>query len=192
MTLLFPPKPVTTRQKFAFRAVLPVRQTSFWKIETGIVRTLTWQEDGTVVALGIWGAGALVGGPLVKTDPYQIECLTPVEAVDLQVTDWSQFTDTLLQQWHCSEELMVIRSYRKTDLMLIKLLGWLAGRFGSAVDQGQLIDLRLTHQDLAELLSTTRVTITRTLSQLEQQGFIYRRSLGRIVLREEEFWHYEI
>ena len=57
---------------------------------------------------------------------------------------------------------------------------------------GRLIDLRLTHQDLAELLGTTRVTVTRSLIQLEQQGLIQRLSLQRIVLQSTDCWHYEI
>ncbi|QYO68646.1 helix-turn-helix domain-containing protein [Leptolyngbya sp. 7M] len=47
-------------------------------------------------------------------------------------------------------------------------------------------------QDLSELLGTTRVTVTRALIQLEQQGFIQRLSLQRIVLQQAEYWHYEI
>jgi len=41
-------------------------------------------------------------------------------------------------------------------------------------------------------LGATRVTVTRTLNQLEQQGLIERLPLQRIILREEEVWHYEI
>lgn len=87
---------------------------------------------------------------------------------------------------------MVIRSHKRIDTMLLRLLSWLAKRFGRTVEHGQLIDLRLTHQDLSELLGSTRVTVTRTLSQLEQQKLIQRISLRRIVLSEDELWHYEI
>jgi CRP-like cAMP-binding protein len=52
--------------------------------------------------------------------------------------------------------------------------------------------MRLTHEDLAEMLGSTRVTITRILGQFEQEGLIARLSLHRIVLREEEIWYYEI
>ncbi len=91
-----------------------------------------------------------------------------------------------------SEELLIIRSYKRTEVMLIKLLEWLAKRFGKNIDKGQLIDLRLTHQDISEILGSTRVTVTRTLIQFEQQGVIERLPLHRIVLREEEFWRSEI
>jgi len=42
--------------------------------------------------------------------------------------------------------------------------------FGRDVDQGRLIDLQLTHQDLAESISLTRVTVTRLLKNLKEQG----------------------
>jgi CRP-like cAMP-binding protein len=75
---------------------------------------------------------------------------------------------------------------------MIRLLFWLSRRFGEDKAQGQLIDLRLTHQDLAEFLGTTRVTVTRTLGQLEEQGLTQRLPLGRIILKESELWFYEI
>ncbi len=76
--------------------------------------------------------------------------------------------------------------------MVVKLLTWLAKKFGREVASGNLIDLRLTHQDIADMLNSTRVTITRILTQLEEQGLIHRLPLHRIVLKEEELWHYEI
>jgi CRP-like cAMP-binding protein len=74
----------------------------------------------------------------------------------------------------------------------IKLLGWLAIQFGKQTTTGQVIDVRLTHQYLADLLGTTRVTITRALNSLEQQGAVERLPVHRLLLREEEIWHYEI
>ena len=153
---------------------------------------MSWLEDGTVVTLGLWGAGELVGKALSQLDPYQLECLTKVEATRLAIEDGQQIQTALLAHLQQAGELTLIRSYRRVDIMLLKLLNWLGKKFGRQVEQGQLIDLRLTHQDLAEILGSTRVTITRTLNQLEQQGLIRRLSLQRIVLQEEEVWHYEI
>jgi hypothetical protein len=58
---------------------------------------------------------------------------------------------------------MVIRNFKRVETALLHLLLWLGKKFGREVQQGQLLDIRLTHQDLAELLGTTRVTITRIL-----------------------------
>ena len=182
----------TSKRVFKSRSKLPLTPNSLWKIETGVVKTMTWLEDGTIVVLGLWGAGDIVGKALSKVEPYQIECLTQVEVTVLPGDGWHQVAEIILDYIQQAEELTVIRRYKRTDIMLVKLLIWLAKRFGREVEQGHLLDLRLTHQDLAEILGATRVTITRTLSQLEQQGLIERLSLHRFVVREEEFWHYEI
>jgi CRP-like cAMP-binding protein len=180
------------RQQFSLRTSLPVKQNCVWRIEAGAVRTLTWLEDGTTITIGIWGPGDVIGQPLTTVNPYQIESLTAAEATLLSLGDERLPSEWLLNHLQHAEALMVIRSYRRVDIMLAKLLAWLAKRFGRSVDQGHLIDLRLTHQDLAELVGTTRVTITRTLGQFEQQGIIERLSVHRILLKEDEVWHYEI
>ncbi|MEH2322248.1 MAG: Crp/Fnr family transcriptional regulator [Nostoc sp.] len=181
-----------TREVFARRSFLAEHQNGLWKIETGFIRTFTYLEDGTTVALGLWGPGDVVGKALSKLDPYQMECLTKVEATVLSLEECTQLTETLLIHIQQAQELMVIRSHKKVETMLIKLLAWLSKKFGSEVEKGRLIDMRLTHEDLAEMLGSTRVTITRILGQFEQEGLIARLSLHRIVLREEEIWYYEI
>jgi len=153
---------------------------------------MTWHEDGTLVVLGVWGVGDIVGRALSKVEPYQIECLTKVEATILPVGELYPLTEVLLAHIEQAEELMVIRSYKTVEMMLMKLLSWLAKKFGREVETGHLIDLRLTHQDIADMLNSTRVTVTRVLINLEEQGLISRLSMHRIVLKEEEVWHYEI
>ncbi|MFH7029430.1 MAG: Crp/Fnr family transcriptional regulator [Heteroscytonema crispum UTEX LB 1556] len=177
---------------FTRRSLLPEEKDSLWKIEKGFVRTLTYLEDGTTVGLGVWGPGDIIGKALSKLEPYQIECLTKVEATILPLDGWYQFQEVLLKHIQQAEELAVIRSYKKVEIMLIKLLIWLSKKFGSEVDEGRLIDMRLTHEDLAHLIGSTRVTVTRSLGQFQEQGVIDRLSLHRIVLREEDIWYYEI
>lgn len=187
------PSPLTSIDRvreFGLRMPLDPRH-SLWRIESGIVRSLTWLEDGTVVTLGLWKVGDVVGQALSSVEPYQIECLTKVEAVPLSPNQWQPDPILLLSHLQQMEELAVIRSHRKVDAMMLKLLNWLAKRFGREVETGNLIDLKLTHQDIADMLGTTRVTVTRILGQFEEQGVI-ERSLRKIVLKETETWHYEI
>jgi CRP-like cAMP-binding protein len=182
----------THHLQFNRRSLLPIRPNAVWRIDRGSIITYTYLEDGTTVGLGLWGPGDIVGELLSKMRPYRMECLTPVEASVVPVDDWYQLTETLLLHIHQGEELMVIRSHKKVETMLIQLLVWLSKKFGSEVKQGRLIDMRLTHEDLAALISTTRVTVTRLLGQLEKEGLIDRLSLNRIIVRQDEIWHYEI
>jgi CRP-like cAMP-binding protein len=180
------------QQYFPRRSLLPLQQNTLWQIKSGFVMTYTYLEDGTTVALGLWGQGDIVGEALSKMKPYQMECLTTVEASSLPVDDWHQLAESLLNHIHQAEQLMIIRSHKKVETNLIQLLAWLSKKFGLQVDQGRLIDMRLTHEDLAALISSTRVTVTRVLKQLEQEGLIDRLSLSRIIVRQEDIWYYEI
>lgn len=48
----------------------------------------------------------------------------------------------------------------------------LSGQNGRKIDEGVLIDLHLSRQDLAEMSGTTQYTVSRLLSQWEQQGWV--------------------
>lgn len=78
----------------------------------------------------------------------------------------------MFAQIHQLQELLIIRSCKRIEEMLLKLLTWLGGRFGEAGETGVILKTFLTHQDLAETLNTTRVTMTRSMNQLEHQGTI--------------------
>lgn len=181
------------RSKYARRALLPLRRDYLWRIETGVVRTLTWLDDGTIVTLGLWGVGDVVSRVLSKAEPYQIECLTPVEATVLPLDREHLVNEALIRHVQQLQEFMEIVKCRSVDASLLRFLAWLANKFGHEVEQGQLIDLRLTHQEIAEIIGTTRVTVTRLLNDFEKQGIIERLPRKFIVIHEQSpFWHYEI
>ncbi|WP_019500498.1 Crp/Fnr family transcriptional regulator [Pseudanabaena sp. PCC 6802] len=183
----------STYYKFERRSLLPQDSDFFWHIESGVVRTLTWQEDGTVIGLGLWSDGDIVGSALSSMNPYEMECLTNVKARILPRSEWHRVTEIMIQHIKRSEQFLKILRCKVTESSLLQLLNWLANRFGREIEAGQLIDLRLTHQDIAELIGTTRVTVTRTLNQLERQGIISRQAHQLIVLPDRQpFWHYEI
>jgi CRP-like cAMP-binding protein len=174
------------------RSYLPARRDRLWLLKSGVVRTITYQEDGTAIALGLWSTGDIVGQALSDTDPYLIEALTEVEAVSIALSDWQPPVDVITSYLKHTEALMVVRTHRRAETALLGLLQWLANRFGLQIDRGCLIDLKITHQDLADLSGLSRVTVTRLLRQLEEQGLIYRQSRQLILAETGAHWHYEI
>ncbi|NES96403.1 MAG: Crp/Fnr family transcriptional regulator [Desertifilum sp. SIO1I2] len=142
--------------------------------------------------LGIWGIEDIIGGSLSQTSPYQIKALTDVKVRPLLLKDWQPSQEIFLNDLQHTQELMMIRSNHRAEDTLLKLLNWLANKFGSEVKEGYLINCKLTHRDLAEFSGLTRVTVTRILSNLEQQGLIHRTSRQLVVLKDEEVWHYQI
>jgi CRP-like cAMP-binding protein len=179
--------------RFARRSLLPLRHDALWQIKSGIVRTLTVLPDGNYSTLGIWREGDIVGRVFCSSQTYQIECLTPVEVNLIPRSRWHELNDAMISHVQRTGELMEILHCRNAEAAVLQLFTWLAKRFGQHAEQGKLIDLRLTHQEIAELVGLTRVTVTRILSDLEKQGSIQRQESQFIVMGDRApFWHYEI
>jgi Crp-like helix-turn-helix domain len=154
-------------------SVLPALHQAYWQIQEGFVRSSTWDADGAMATLGIWGAGNLVSSELSQLDPYQLECLSTVK-VD-RIVEPTNLAEVLLRQYQQTEELLSIVHCHQVSDRLLKLLTWLAKHFGRSTPEGnQQINIRFTHQQLADVAGTTRVTITRLLGELECSGFIRR------------------
>lgn len=171
-----------SQQLFSRKEIIPARNDLLWRIDRGAVRTLTWSEEGTYVTLGYWGIGDLIGYPLSKVQPYQIECLTSVEVSVVPPHHWPLYTNALISHIQHSEEILTIVHRKPISLRLWQFLVWLSEKFGRNVEQGKLIDLNLTHQEISEVLNTTRVTVTRLLQQFEEKGVLLRYK-RRIILR---------
>jgi CRP-like cAMP-binding protein len=167
---------------FSRRDLIPLEPDALWKITWGAVRTLTWNDEGTAIALGYWGPGDVVGQPLSRIQPYQVECLTSVEVSYVPFHQRHQVLDAIFLHAQQAEELLSIVRHERMHCRLQQLLAWLAQKFGRQVSTGRLIDLRLTHQAIAEAVGTTRVTVTRTLNQFEREGVISRPKRHFIVL----------
>ncbi len=60
----------------------------------------------------------------------------------------------------------------RVELRLAHTLLRLAAQSGKKVNEGILIDLPITRQDLAEMSGTTQYTASRLLSQWEEQGLV--------------------
>jgi CRP-like cAMP-binding protein len=163
-----------TRRTFEYQNRIPLSDSVLWKIEQGAVRTLTWNREGTAATLGLWGPGDVVGKPLSKADPYEIKCLQCVTAVALPADLWAQELNAIILYAQQIEELIKIVNNEIVHTRLLEFLIWLSYKFGYSVNQGQLIKLQLTHQEIAESIATTRVTVTRMLGILEKEGKIIR------------------
>jgi CRP-like cAMP-binding protein len=157
--------------QFQRKKLLTLRPDCLWKIEKGYVRSVTWTEAGEVTTLGVWGAGDMVGRPLSRLKCYQLECLTEVTA-QLIPTSTAEAQAACIRYTNQTEIMLQFMHIRSTSQRLLKLLYWLAARFGTKVDRGYLIDVPLTHQLIAEMLGTTRVTVTRMLNEFTQKGKI--------------------
>lgn len=83
------------------------------------------------------------------------------------------------------EELVKCLLPRETEVRLANLLPILAQKFGERVktDGTIMIDLRLTHQDLAAMVASTRESVTKVLNDMRNRGVVEIEG-GRIILKD--------
>jgi CRP-like cAMP-binding protein len=171
------------QQQFVRRAQLPEHQAVLWQIASGVVCSMTWTSDGELVCLGYWGVGDVVGHALSRVQPYELHCLTDVVISSYPYTQRAHFTEAIVHSQQQTEELLSIIHLNPLSLKLWQLLVWLSQKFGREVENGRLLDLPLTHQQLAQTLGTNRVTVTTILQRLEAEGKIHRQQRRLVVTR---------
>jgi CRP/FNR family transcriptional regulator len=81
------------------------------------------------------------------------------------------------------EELVKCLLPRETEVRLANLLPLLAQKFGQSRDGLVTIDLRLTHQDLAAMVASTRESVTKVLNEMRNRDVIEVEA-GRITLKD--------
>jgi CRP/FNR family transcriptional regulator, global nitrogen regulator len=81
------------------------------------------------------------------------------------------------------EELVKCLLPRETEVRLANLLPLLAQKFGQSRDGLVKIDLRLTHQDLAAMVASTRESVTKVLNEMRNRDVIEIEA-GRITLKD--------
>ena len=102
---------------------------------------------------------------LISGDAIQ-RVLQSVPALSLGITKLIGFRRRRIER---RLKTLLFRSNRER---LVHLLLELAEQYGSVRADGILIDIRLSHQDLANIIGSTRETVTVTLGELQGEGMI--------------------
>ncbi|MBA4115131.1 MAG: Crp/Fnr family transcriptional regulator [Rubrobacter sp.] len=81
---------------------------------------------------------------------------------------FSSFSERLRQ----SDEVIESLLHREVSTRLVTLLLNLSDRFGEANGSGTLLSVRLTHQDLANMIASTREAVSKVMSEFQREGMI--------------------
>ncbi len=144
-----------------------------WHIQSGLIKTYCIQEDGYYTTTGYWGKGDIVGDRL-QANHCEMLCITDVIA---QCIPWEIDPDllpTVIEQHARTQELLAIQGLKTIKHRIQHVFLWLANQFGEPTQQGCQIEVPMTHEAIAELIGTTRVTVTRALNIFTEQGLIKR------------------
>jgi len=88
------------------------------------------------------------------------------------------FTERLRQ----SDEVIESLLHREVSVRLATLLLNLSDRFGEDNGAGTVLDVHLTHQDLANMIASTREAVSKVMSEFQREGYIETRN-RKIIIR---------
>ncbi|HHP7232393.1 MAG TPA: Crp/Fnr family transcriptional regulator [Xenococcaceae cyanobacterium] len=169
-------------QLFYANEQLPLASEYLWLIIDGVVKSSTINQKGKHITFSYWTAQDVVGKPLSNNTLYVLKCITSVKAEKIITKDWQKLSSALMRHGQQIRDLTYIIKTPKASQRLLLLLNWLANKFNDQLTAEQIINLNITHQELSEIIGVSRITVTKLLSEFEQDGIIFRPERGKIIL----------
>ena len=168
---------------------VPLLPDHIWIVVRGIVKLGYLNEQGDDVLLAIAGPNEPFGDPLTHLDLYEATTLSDCDLLGLSIQEVTStprlnlnLMEALMQRTRQSESLIALLGLRGVDNRVKRFLELLAENYGQPCDQGLALNLRLTHQEIASAVSTTRVTVTKVVGQLKESGWLQYDSKQRMVV----------
>ncbi|MHB8792677.1 MAG: Crp/Fnr family transcriptional regulator [Thermoleophilia bacterium] len=159
---------------------------AFYLVKSGRVKIYKTGPEGREQVLSILGDGQIFGDvPAFDGGPYPASAatMTDSEIYLIRSEDFQalvrrhpevalKIIRVLGQRLRQSMELVRDLSFKQVPHRLAGLLVKLAGEYGTESEAGLLIELPLSRQELADIVGTSRETITRELKKMEREGLV--------------------
>ncbi|MFP4133378.1 MAG: global nitrogen regulator NtcA [Halothece sp.] len=155
---------------------------------TGAVKLSRVYETGEEITVALLRENSVFGVLSLITGQhsdrfYHAVAFTPVELLsapidqaEIAFRENSQLTRLMLQGLSSrilqTEMMIETLAHRDMGSRLVSFLLILCRDFGTPSEQGVQIDLKLSHQAIAEAIGSTRVTVTRLLGELRDEEMI--------------------
>jgi len=175
------------------------RHNGIYLIESGRVRTYYAGPSGREITLAYWTPGHFVGGPEVFGGGFHVWSANAMETCKLSYLPGGAvrqlamsvpafamcLIEGLVAKGKCYSALVQMLGTRSATERLAQLLLILAEMDGTAVDGRMIVHRRITHEQLASIVGTTRQWITSMLARFQSQGIV-RIERGAIIIERAD------
>ena len=150
-----------------------------WVVCRGVVQLGTLYDSGDEALLGLASPSMPFGLPLALIRPYQATALSDVDVMRLTVQEIEEspvlaqgIFGHVVRRLQQTEAILAMVGYRRVEDRLRHLIFLLGQQVGQPCETGVRVAVRLTHQQLANAIGTTRVTVTRLLNLMREEGWL--------------------
>lgn len=138
-----------------------------WIIKSGYLYTRCITSTGDYQILGLLSTGDILTD-VANFNTSEHKALSDVVVEKADIRDINR---ELLATYSRAQQLLQLRGTRIVKDRVHEFLKWLAQNFHTNHDSKQ-IAFRLTQEEIAKTLNTTRVTVTRSLQDLQEESLI--------------------
>ncbi len=170
----------------------------FHFVDTGTLRLYNLLPNGRCITLSILGPGDVFLQWRTESQSLSCLCAESLHASRIISANERQIAEIVSAQPTAALEVITNFARRLTEsqvliedllnnsvnLRLYRTLLELAKQFGKPEGDLQVIDYPLTHQRLADMIGSNRVTVTRKLHELQERGILEARKNASIALRD--------
>ena len=160
-------------------SVVPLLKNSIWLVVRGMVKLGAVSIHGDELLLGLAGPNEPFGEPFSTVEAYEAVALSDCDLLCLTTAEVEQspqiciaMMDAIAVRYRQAEVMLALLGLRRVEERVRGFLEMLAQDYGQPCDDGLRLNLRLTHQEMASALSTTRVTVTRVIGLLRDEGWL--------------------
>ncbi len=150
-----------------------------WQVYRGVIQLSKVSVNGKETVLGWVTPNHVFGNLFNQNLTYRSVALTDVYVRQFTIREIQQsphLVRTLVSEFSYrsikSQQLLAVNALRRVEERLWQLILMLAEEMGHPVDNGVRLTVRFTHQNLAKVICTTRVTVTRILGYFQNRGWI--------------------
>ncbi|MGF1485547.1 MAG: Crp/Fnr family transcriptional regulator [Prochloraceae cyanobacterium] len=172
---------------------IPMVSQGVWQVYRGTVQLGMLHPTGAEVLLGWAYPLTFFGKWFTYTETYQAKALSDVylkwySLKDIEDSPFlaQKILDQITRRMRQTEALLAIAGMRRVEERLQQLLELLKDEIGEAIPEGTKLKIRLTHQNIANAIGTTRVTITRLLGDFQRKGYIAMDNDRQIILLDRQ------
>jgi CRP-like cAMP-binding protein len=158
---------------------IAMKATDVFIVCRGVVQLSTLYPSGDEGLVGLVCPSMPFGMPFSQLNPYEAIALTDVVLMRIHIMEIEQsprlaqgLFRELTRRLQQTEALLAIAGYRHVEDRLRQLLSLLRQELGQVTPEGVRLSTRFTHQQLAGLIGTTRVTVTRLLKDFRAEGWV--------------------
>ena len=176
---------------------IPLVNEGIWQVDRGIAQLSQLSPQGDEILLGWAQPGTFFGSWLTFVNSYQVKGLSNLYLKWYGIEDLSNSAELsqmafsqLARRMRQTEALLAISGLKRVEDRLQQLLYLLQQELGESTKEGTRIKVRLSHQNLANAIATTRVTVTRLLGEFQRQGWLGFDSDRHIIITSVKFHSY--